>query len=229
VAVVRLLAGSKLALAAVAAVSAVAGAGGFYAATQLTAEVVNHEQTVTLGTLILSNRVGDGAACLSAPDLTTDRNAQTCDAAFDLGVRKPGDSATAQIEIANVGVLDASALRVYAPQCADDNAEPFHGSGSPCAKLQLYIQLWTDATRATPATCLYGGSADGKRCDFSDPTKTIAAFVSVHDSVANALAVGPLPHGQRDHFTIGVRLPSDTDNSYQGRRATTSLAWHMTQ
>ena len=206
-----------------------AGAGGFYMTTQLTAQVVNKDQTVTVGTLILSNRVGTGAACLSAPDLVTDGNEQVCDAAFDLDVRKPGDTATAHLEIANVGALDAGGLRVFAASCADSDAAPFHGSGSPCASLQLYIQLWTDPSRSIPAACVYGGSPDGKRCDFSDRSRTIGAFASTHASAQTAVLVGSLPAGARDILTIGVRLPEESDNSLQGRRATTSFSWHLTQ
>ena len=227
--VVAAAASTKLALAAVATSGAIVGAGGFYLATQLTAQVVNRDQTVTLGTLILSNKVNGGAACLSAPDLVTDKNEQPCDAAFDLRIAKPGDSATAQIDIANVGVLDAGALRVFAPGCMDGDAEPVHGTGSPCARLQLYIQRWSDPARTTPVACVFGGTADGTRCDFSDPAKTLAAFAAAHGSAATAIVVGPLPSAAVDHFTLGVRLPPETDNTLQGRRATTSIAWHIAQ
>src|SRR2546427_4056506 len=186
-----------------------AGAGGFYMTTQLTAQVVNKDQTVTVGTLILSNRVGTGAACLSAPDLVTDRNEQVCDAAFDLDVRKPGDTATAHLEIANVGALDAGGLRVFAATCADSDAAPFHGSGSPCASLQLYIQLWTDQSRSIPAACVYGGSPDGKRCDFSHRSRTIGPFAPPHHSAHTAVLAGRLPARARAHVPIGGGPPRE--------------------
>src|SRR3981189_2538447 len=74
-----------LSMGVVAGIGALAGAGTF---ATFTAQTSNPTNTFADGTLVLSNKVGSGTACLSTGGLTTDTNANgACDTAFSLSVR----------------------------------------------------------------------------------------------------------------------------------------------
>lgn len=218
-------------MAVVAVIGALAGAGTF---ATFTAQTSNPTNTFANGTLVLSNTVNGGSACLSTGGGSTDVNANgTCTTAFDLAVQAPGDSGTTNLTLQNVGSLDASALKAFSGSCTDSDAadEDYHGTGSPCAKVQLYIQQFSDSGRTTPSACLYGG-ATGNTCNFSNASKTLASFVTDHTDLSEGLSAGALAAaGGADTtwLTIGVKLPSDADNTYQGRAASLTLNWHITQ
>jgi hypothetical protein len=98
--------------------------------------------------------------------------------------------------------------------------------------VQFYIQQYSDSGRTTPSACLYGGTSGPNTCDFSDVNATLRDFVTTYPNVAGGLSAGALAHlgaGDTTWFTIGVQLPSGADNTYQGRAATLSLGWHITQ
>jgi hypothetical protein len=219
-----------LSIGVVAGIGALAGAGTF---ATFTAQTTNPTNTFANGTLVLSNKVGSGTACLSTGGGNTDTNANgTCDTAFSLAVKAPGDSSTADITLQNMGSLAASALKVFSGSCTDADAagENYHGTGSPCGAVQLYIQQYSVAF-GTPSACLYGG-ATGAACDFSDTSKTLSAFVASYPNLAGGLSAGSLAvNGGADTtwIRIGVKLPSSADNSYQGRSASLALNWHITQ
>jgi hypothetical protein len=198
-----------------------------------TAQTTNPGNTFATGTLVLSNRVGTGTACLSTGGGNTDTNTNNCDTAFSLSVRKPGDTSTATLDLKNEGSLAGAALKVFIPSCTAGNAtgQNYHGTGNPCQKLQIYIQKWTDSTRATPAACLYGG-ATGNTCNFSDTTKTVATFVTAHNSATSGLSGGAIAAGETQYYTIGLKLIDSgpgADNALQGRQATFDLSWFMEQ
>ena len=219
-----------LSLGVVAGIGALAGAGTF---ATFTAQTTNDATTFANGTLVLSNKVGSGTACLSTAGGTTDTNANgSCDAAYSLSVKAPGDSSTADITLENMGSLAASALKVFSASCTDADAagENYHGTGSPCGIVQIYIQQYSDAF-TTPSACLYGG-ASGAACDFSDTSKTLSAFVTAHPNLAGGLSAGTMAaNGGADAkwIRVGVKLPSTADNTYQGRAASLALNWHITQ
>ena len=219
-----------LSMGVVAGIGALAGAGTF---ATFTAQTTNPDNTFANGTLVLSNTVTPGSACLSTNGGTTDVNANDCDVVFDLAVQAPGDSDTADITLTNMGSLPASALKVFSGSCtnADVVAEGYHGTGSPCGKVQIYIQQYSDAF-TTPSACLYGG-ATGAACNFSDATKTLSAFVTAHTNLAAGLSAGALDEAGGTAPTtwvrIGVQLPSDANNTFQGRSASLDLNWHITQ
>src|SRR5213595_2135105 len=76
------------------------------------AETTNPTNKFASGTLVMSNTVNAGTACLSTGggSITTNANAN-CDTLFNLTVKKPGDSGTADLQIKNEGSVDASALK----------------------------------------------------------------------------------------------------------------------
>lgn len=219
-----------LSMGVVAGIGVLAGAGTF---ATFTAQTTNPSNTFANGTLVLSNTVGGGSACLSTGGATTDTNANgACATAFSLSVRAPGDSSTANLTLENVGSLAASALKVFSAACTDADAagETYHGTGSPCGIVQLYIQQYSDAF-TTPSACLYGG-ATGATCDFSDTSKTLTAFATAHPNLAAGLSAGALAASGGADTTwirIGVKLPSTANNTYQGRSASLALNWHITQ
>jgi hypothetical protein len=218
-------------LAVVAVVGALAGAGTF---ATFTAQTSNPTNTFANGTLVLSNKVNAGTACLSTNGGTTDVNVNTCSTAFNLAVKAPGDSGTTNLTLKNMGSLAASALKAFSGSCTDSDAagENYHGTGSPCAKIQLYIQQYSDSGFSTPSACLYGGAVVANTCDFSDAAQTLATFVDDHTDLSEGLSAGGLAAAGGADTTwikIGVKLPSNADNTYQGRAASLALNWHITQ
>lgn len=213
-------------LAVLAMMGAVIG-GGTYAT--FNAETRNPGNSWTSGTLVLSNTVDSGTACLSTgAGTSTDTNVNAnCDAIFDQTLRKPGDSASAALTLTNEGSL-AGTLKLLGGTCIDSDAsgETYHGSGSPCGKVQLYVQQ-TDSG-GNPTSCLYGVTGDPNTCDFDASgaaAKTLADFAS--SSAGHDL--GSLATGASRYFTVAVKLPSDADNTFQGRRAAIDFTWTLTQ
>lgn len=224
-----------LSLGAVAVVGAVVG-GGTYAT--FNAQTANPGNVWANGTLILSNKVGSGTTCLSTGAGTnTDSNVNAaCDALFSgATLRKPNDSATVNVAVKNEGSLNASALKLHSSACTagDTTGESYKGSGDPCDKVQLYVQRWTDAARTVPASCVYGSAATltPNTCDFAAigaEAKTLGAFASANGSTT-PLDLGALNTGATGYYTIGVKLPQSTANTYQGRKATVDFTWTLEQ
>ena len=144
-------------------------------------------------------------------------------------------SGTANLTLQNKGSLPASALKVFSNACTDADAsgENYHGTGSPCGVVQLYVQQYSDSGFSTPSHCLYGGSPDsGVTCDFSDAAKTLTAFVTAYPNFGGGLSAGSLAAAGGADTTwikVGVMLPSTAGNSYQGRSASLAFNWQITQ
>src|SRR5207237_9669560 len=99
-------------------VAAAATAGGSFAT--FNAQTTNPGNTFATGTLVMSNKVNAATACLSTGGGNTNTNVNaTCDALFNLTVKKPGDSGTANLTVKNEGSLDATALKTFATGCTD--------------------------------------------------------------------------------------------------------------
>lgn len=210
--------------------AAAAGLGGLGTFAGFTAQVSNADNVFSNGTIVLSSTKSGGSTCLSTAGGTTDTNSNTsCEALFDATVQKPGDSATQTLTVKNEGSLAATAFKVYSAACTNaDNAESYHGTGNPCSQVQLYVQQYSDAGFTTVSGCLYGGTTTADTCDFSDGTKTLGAFQTAYSSSSAGLAIGSgLSAGGSAYFKVGVKLPSDTDNTYQGRKATTDISWYI--
>ncbi len=224
-----------LSLGAVAVVGAVVG-GGTYAT--FNAQTANPGNVWANGTLTLSNKVGSGTTCLSTGTGTnTDTNVNAnCDALFSgATLRKPNDSVTVNLAVKNEGSLNATALKLHSSACTpgDTAGETYKGSADPCDKVQLYVQRWTDATRTVPAACVYGSTQvlTTNTCDFAATgaeAKTLGAFASANGS-ATPLDLGALNTGATGYYTVGVKLPQSTGNSYQGRRASIDFTWTLEQ
>ena len=209
-------------------VAAAVAAGGSFAT--FSAQTSNPGNTFATGTLVMSNTVDTGTACLSTGGGSINTNVNNaCDALFNLTVKKPGDFATANLTIKNEGSLDATALKSFATGCTDGDAsgEAYHGTGLPCSAVQLYIQQ-TDSAFTAKTACVYGGATVANTCDFSDTSKTIGDFAGSHSNSTNGLSIGSgLTAGSSDYFVVGVKLPTNADNTYQGRQASVGLTWFM--
>ena len=208
----------------------VVGAGTF---ATFNAQAGNPGNLFANGTLVLSNtKAGGTGACLSTGGGTTDSNVNnSCEQLFNLSVKKPGDSGSANLTIKNEGSIAASALKVFSTACAnaDASAETYHGTGLPCSKIQLYIQRYSDSGFTTPSTCVYGGGT-ASTCDFSDTAKTLNAFQTAYNTSTSGLAIGSgLAVGSSGYFKVAVQLPSSADNTYQGRQATVDFTWYAEQ
>lgn len=195
------------------------------------AQTTNLDNALNTGTLVLSDTVGAAAACLSTNGGTTDVNVNDCSTIFTLSVAKPGDSQTGNLTLKNEGSIAATAFKVFTPGCTDGDApgESFHGTGLACSKVQFYVQEFADAAFTTPTACVYG-AASGATCQFGDATKTLAAFASSYGSDASALPLsGGLGAGASRYFQLGVKLPLDADNTFQGRSASLGFSWFIEQ
>lgn len=212
----------------VASAAMVLGSGSF---ATFNAQTTNPSNTIAFGSLVLSNTKQGGAACLSTAGGSTDSNANgSCDTLLNLTAKKPGDSGSANLTLSNAGTLNASALKLFSTACTNSNAagESYNGTGLPCNKVQFTVQRWSDASFTTPSACVYGGAV-GSTCDFSDASKTMAAFQAAYPSAAGGLGLGAFATGAAGYFTVSVKLPTDADNSYQGRRATMDVNWTIEQ
>lgn len=205
------------------------GAGGFVWA-NFTAQTRNPGNAFAAGTLVLSNTKVSGSTCYSSSAGSTDSNNNTsCAQLVAMSLKKPGDSATSRIIIKDEGSLDASALQVFAGSCAaaDASGESYHGTADPCAKVQVYVQQYSDSSFTTKSSCLFGGGT-ATVCDFSDTTKTVGLLTTTYSS-SSPLALGALTAGASDYLEIGFALASNADNTYQGRAATFDLTWQLSQ
>jgi hypothetical protein len=197
------------------------------------AETKNPSNKFSSGTLVLSDTKQGGSVCLSTGGGSTDSNVNnSCTTLLSATGQKPGDSATANVTIQNVGSLNASAFKLYTGGCSDaDNAsETYHGTGSMCSNVQLYIQQWTNSDFTGASSCLYGGTTVANTCDFSDGSKTMGTWASAHASLGTAQSIGSgLNSATSAYFTIGVKLPTSAGNSLQGRQASMDFTWHIDQ
>jgi len=203
---------------------AAVGVGAF---ASFNAQTSNPGNLFADGTLVLSNSVNGGTACLSTAGGTTDTNANpNCDTLFDLTVKKPGDSSSATLALKNDGSIDMSALNVYSTACKDGDAaaELFHGTGNPCEKIALTIEAFSDSAFTKSAGCVYGGTG----CAF-DPALTLSAFQAKHNAALTGLGVGTLASGDTTYLKVSVLLPEDADNTYQGRQAAIDFNWYAEQ
>ena len=230
------------------------GAGTF---ASFNATTTNAGSTFATGTIILSDKVNSGTACLSATTgaggvSATNSNAG-CTALFTTSLAKPGDTATVDLDLANAGSIDASLLEMYwdsatAGACATvDGAGSYHGSGNLCSQVQIYVQEYTDAAARTAGTttgaynCRYSGvTGAGVTCDSSGTPKVLSDLDDYFGNTATAGtrlslgtssvgATGVLKAGTTRYFRINLALPSTADNSYQGRSVTWGLTFNIAQ
>lgn len=241
----------------------VGGGAGTFAS--FNASTTNALSSFATGSIVLSNEnATSGKVCFSngltdngddGPN--TDDNDNVCETLFPVAVNQPGDSATVNLNLQNVGSLPGD-LKLFVaehtppgdltPQkaCSNKATGTYSGSGSAsgvdfCEKLQLRIQRFTAATR-NPAgeldSCVYG--ADGNTdlaCDTGATAFNLEDFTTV--SAASGVAgidVAALAKagdaGDTAFVTITIEFPdggAGADNAYQGRLASFAITWQLEQ
>lgn len=217
----------KLALLATMAIGAVGSFAvpGVYAV--FTAETRNTQASAASGTLTMDLVVGGGSPCYSYSGPSSPGNVNTgCDAlaTFDAAAELyPGAAKTVAVTVRNDGSLPGADLLVFMPGgCTPVNtpAAPSPGGGDPCAAggMQLYIEETTPGSQK----CWFPSGA--APCAFTADLSSFAARTTL--ATALDLGAGPAAQGTRT-FTVGLQVPSNSTNAYQGRAATFALNWHL--
>jgi predicted ribosomally synthesized peptide with SipW-like signal peptide len=233
-------------LAAFGTLGALIGTGTF---ASFTASTTNAGNVFATGEIALSNAIQSGTTCLSghtgageaAPaqsNLDTNGNGD-CDALFDLALRRPGDTATASLAIANTGDYDGELQLYLADGCENEAVGEHTGSANLCTKLEVYIQE-TNSDYSTPVNvCVFPASTE-LACD----TGWSASSDSLADLASSATAAAPFPSTpmllpasglSTRYFQIRLKFPDTgfdengvgADNAYQNRRATFDLVWRL--
>jgi predicted ribosomally synthesized peptide with SipW-like signal peptide len=214
-----------------------AGAGTF---ASFSASTTN-SATFATGTLVLSDKVDAGTTCYSTgsslgdTSTNTDTNANAnCAALFTMALNKPGDEATAELDLKNEGSVDGSALQLYANTCStgDVATETFHGSGDLCPAVLMTIQEYDSATNrtnddvsGTNGNCRYGATTGANvACAFGG-TATLGNL----PLSGSPLGLGAFQAGATRYLRIRVQLPQTATNDVQGRQVSTSLTWRVIQ
>jgi predicted ribosomally synthesized peptide with SipW-like signal peptide len=211
------------------ALAALIGAGTFATFDATT----TNSATFTSGTIVLSNTVNAGSACLSTAGAPIQggagtNNANGCDALFPAATNKPGDTATANITLAHTGNINASKLQLFAAGACASSAAPDangnRGSGALCPQLQLIVkETLSDFTTSTGAGCVYGGAG----CGF-DAAHTPGDFGANHQ-LAGAYNLGAMNAATTRYFVVSVTFPLSSDNAYQGSKAALNFTWNLAQ
>jgi predicted ribosomally synthesized peptide with SipW-like signal peptide len=191
------------------------------------------------GTLVLTNSVNSGATCYSAgttpTNITnTDTNANSCASFFNLTTKKPGDIATADLDLRNDGSINATGLVAFPTStCSTTNgAGSYHGTGDMCTSLQITVQEYASATNRTNGTatgggyCWFGGNLGlDNACTFGS---TLGTFGSTYTS-GSPLSLNSFPNQATRYFRISVQFPSSAGNNMQGLTTTNGITWRVVQ
>ena len=211
-----------------------AGAGTF---ASFSASTTN-DASFSTGTLVLTNKVNSGNTCYSSGttatnNVNTDVNANDCEQFWALTVRKPGDGATADLDLRNDGTIDGTLSAYSSATCtATNDAGTYHGTGDLCSAVQIRVQEFADATArtnadATGGNCRYGANMGaGNLCSF-DASHTLSTFGAL--TVGSPLTLGSFTNQTTRYFQISVQLPLTATNDVQGRKVTNSIVWRAVQ
>ena len=220
-------------------VASIAGAGTF---ASFSASTTNSSSFAT-GTLTLTDSVNGNTACLSTAGGVDNNNSNgTCDVLWNLTVKKPGDVASATVDLVNTGTLGASGLDAFVTgACSSGTTGSVNGSGNLCGSLQFYVETFTTAndrstSNAAQSTCYYGGNApsgtpaSAALCTFG-AGQTLADFATQFPSSSTTLSIpGALAATNGTKFLkVGIQLPSAAANSVQGRTASIGISWRALQ
>jgi len=225
---------SLVAVAAIAMIANAAGAvGGTFATFNAT---TTNSSSIQTGTMVLSNKVNAGSACLSYSTATISAaNSNACDVLWNLSGASalPGATATANLTLLNQGNLNPSSFKLFANGSCTDAAsnDTFgnHGGGLLCSQVQVVIYQ-ANAAFTTLTSCVYGVAAAGSpinNCSW-DSAHTLADVGTNHQSGA-AWTLTNLSGNTAEYFVVAISLPATTDNTFQGRSAVLQLNWQIVQ
>lgn len=231
------------------------------------ASTSNSTSQFATGSIVLTNQRTGGTAgnsanvCFSngttanAAGASTDANNNTlCDLLFNTATKKPGETATADITLTNVGTLGGTLKLLVAshtptvapltPQtaCSNRNVGTYSGTGDLCQKLQLRVQRYTTAGRTiayttAPGGCVYGtdGNADDL-CDTGVTGKNLKDFSETSLAASTGISLGDLSASGGGSDVVYLRVTVDfadggvgADNAFQGRVAGFAMKWQIDQ
>lgn len=195
----------------------------------LNTESTNAKNTVSVGTLTLSDTVG-ATTCLSFGGAASPPNHNgTCSPMFsNTTLLYPGSAATANITIANTGSLDAT-LSLFMGSCtttSSPSAPPAAlGGGNPCTASDVSFYVEESNSSFTSHACVWP-VASASACAYT--ASTMYYMSQVAKSETSAVSLGSLTHGGTPrYFIIGVTLPTTASNTLQGEEADFSLSWRL--
>jgi hypothetical protein len=194
----------------------------------LNTESTNSKNSLSVGTLTLSDKVG-ATTCLSFGGAASPANHNgTCSAMFsNTTLLYPGSLATANVTAANTGSLDAT-LSLFMGSCTvatSPNAPAAAvGGGNPCTASDVSFYVEESNSAFTTHSCVWPiPSTSG--CSYTASTMLYMSQAAKAES--SAISLGALGHGATRYFIIGVSLPTTASNTLQGEEADFSLTWRL--
>jgi hypothetical protein len=195
----------------------------------LNTESTNAKNTVSLGTLTLSDKVG-ATTCLSFGGAASPANHNgTCSSMFsNTTLLYPGSLATANVTVANTGSLDAT-LSLFMGSCTATTSPSVPaaavGGGNLCTASDVSFYVEESNSTFTSHACVWPiPSASG--CSYT--ASTMYYMSQAAKSETSAVSLGALNHGGTPrYFIIGVSLPTTASNTLQGEEADFSLSWRL--
>jgi len=233
----------KLTLAALIALGGASFLGVSGTLAIFTAQETNAGNTVTAGSLLLTNTIG-ATSCSSNGSGSSGNVNSACTALMTSGTLEyPGQSATASITLSDTGTLPGTALSVYMPTCTSTtspSAGTHAGGGAACTAitdsgtadgLQFVIQETNSGGTATQ--CWYPVNATGTCSAASSYATSVlnsfGNFAQNLNSTAHVLSLGAGPTTATPrYFQVSVLTPTNASNSLQGEEALFGLTWHLT-
>jgi hypothetical protein len=224
-------------LLAVAAIAVIVKPSGTFATFNAT---TTNSSSITTGTLVLSNKVNAGAACLSYSTANISAaNSNGCSVLWNLSGVTPSSgaaTATADITIFNSGNLTPSSFKLFANgSCTDSAAADTNGNsgaGLLCSQVQFVIYQTTTNSFATLSSCVYGNVGVGTTpitgCAW-DSSHTLADVGTNHQTGNSPFTLTNLSGNTQQFYVLAVLLPSTTDNTFQGRQAQLQVNWQTVQ
>lgn len=87
----------------------------------------------------------------------------------------------------------------------------------------------TDSAQTKLAMASVTTTAGGQPDCLYDFVHTVAHFAATHPDLAAGIALGGLAAGTAATYSVGLHLPTETNNDYQGRVANFGFTWSATQ
>jgi len=225
----------------------VGGGAGTFAS--FNAQTTNPGNTFQTGSLVLSDTINTGSACYSSAG-SGNVNATGCDALFTIPQTwYPGtsDPTPAHLTLANVGSINATALKFWAPLLSTTgspltgpqvcnykhytptgSSQPYVGTGNPCNALEIQIQEYTDQNFTTPTTSCVFPASTTQTCSDQGTYSELSALPSPTSQVT---VPSGLTAGGSRWFEIAIHYPgsSSSDNEFQSEQTFFDLTWHIDQ